>query len=37
MIVFEWTILLLLGAVILSAVARRIKVPYPAFLALGAP
>src|SRR3954451_15054221 len=35
MLLFEWTILLLLGAVILSAVARRIGVPYPSFLALG--
>lgn len=35
MFLFEWTILLLLGAVILSAVARRIGVPYPSFLALG--
>ena len=35
MLLFEWTILLLLGAVILSGVARRIGVPYPSFLALG--
>lgn len=35
MLLFEWTILLLLGAVVLSAVARRIGVPYPSFLALG--
>ncbi len=35
MLLFQWTILLLLGAVLLSAVARRIRVPYPAFLALG--
>src|SRR4051812_20309659 len=35
MLIFEWTILLLLGAVILSGIARRYHVPYPAFLALG--
>src|SRR5450432_3623212 len=35
MFVFEWTLILLTGAVILSAIARRIGVPYPAFLALG--
>jgi Na+/H+ antiporter len=32
---FEWTIALLLGAVLLSAAARRAKVPYPTFLAVG--
>src|SRR6195256_6101278 len=32
---FEWLIALLLGAVVLSALARRIKVPYPTFLAIG--
>jgi len=32
---FEWIIALLLGAVALSAMARRIKVPYPTFLAIG--
>src|SRR5260221_14115936 len=32
---FEWLIGLLLGAVALSALARRIKVPYPPFLAIG--
>jgi monovalent cation/hydrogen antiporter len=32
---FEWIIALLLGAVLLSAAARRAKVPYPTFLALG--
>jgi Na+/H+ antiporter len=32
---FEWLIAVLLGAVLLSALARRIKVPYPTFLALG--
>ncbi|MBM7485816.1 Na+/H+ antiporter [Bradyrhizobium sp. USDA 3686] len=32
---FEWIIVLLLGAVALSALARRIKVPYPTFLAIG--
>src|SRR6266566_6835641 len=32
---FEWIIALLLGAVALSALGRRIKVPYPTFLAIG--
>jgi monovalent cation/hydrogen antiporter len=32
---FEWIIGLLLGAVLLSALARRVKVPYPTFLAVG--
>ena len=32
---FEWIIGLLLGAVVLSALARRTKVPYPTFLAVG--
>jgi len=31
---FEWIIALLLGAVALSALARRLKVPYPTFLAI---
>src|SRR3954469_18924684 len=31
----EWIIALLLGAVLLSAAARRAKVPYPTFLAIG--
>jgi len=31
----EWIIALLLGAVVLSALAGRIKVPYPTFLAIG--
>ena len=35
MTTFEWLIALLLGAVLLSALARRLKVPYPTFLALG--
>jgi Na+/H+ antiporter len=35
MLVFEWTLILLTGAVVLSAIARRLGVPYPAFLALG--
>jgi monovalent cation/hydrogen antiporter len=35
LITFEWIIGLLLGAVLLSALARRIKVPYPTFLAIG--
>jgi hypothetical protein len=32
LIAFQWLIGLLLGAVALSALARRIGVPYPAFL-----
>jgi Na+/H+ antiporter len=32
---FEWIIGLLLGAVVLSAAARRAGVPYPTFLAIG--
>jgi monovalent cation/hydrogen antiporter len=32
---FEWIIALLLGAVLLSALARRLEVPYPTFLAIG--
>lgn len=32
---FEWIIALLLGAALLSALARRVGVPYPAFLAIG--
>jgi monovalent cation/hydrogen antiporter len=32
---FEWIIALLLGAVALSALARRVQVPYPTFLAIG--
>jgi CPA1 family monovalent cation:H+ antiporter len=37
MIIFEWnlTILLLLRAVLLLGLARQIRVPYPALLALG--
>ncbi len=35
MTTFEWTIGLLLAAVVLSALARRIKVPYPTLLAVG--
>src|SRR5438445_8208158 len=35
LITFEWIIGLLLGAVLLSALARRLQVPYPTFLALG--
>jgi Na+/H+ antiporter len=35
LLTFEWIIGLLLGAVVLSALARRIKVPYPTFLAVG--
>lgn len=32
---FEWIIALLLGAALLSALARRLGVPYPTFLAVG--
>jgi CPA1 family monovalent cation:H+ antiporter len=35
LLAFEWIIGLLLGAVLLSALARRLNVPYPTFLALG--
>ncbi|MEH0196461.1 sodium:proton antiporter [Caulobacter sp. CCNWLY153] len=33
--VFEWILVLLLGAVALSALARKLGVPYPALLAVG--
>jgi CPA1 family monovalent cation:H+ antiporter len=33
--VFEWTLILLVAAVALTAIARRIGAPYPALLALG--
>src|SRR5258705_3002274 len=32
---FEWIIVLLLGAALLAALARRLGAPYPTFLALG--
>ena len=32
---FEWIIGLLLGAMLLAAAARKLRVPYPTFLALG--
>jgi hypothetical protein len=32
---FEWLIGLLLAAVLMSALSRRLKVPYPTFLAIG--
>ena len=35
MTTFEWIIALLLAAVALSALARRLAVPYPTFLAIG--
>lgn len=35
MLIFDWILGILLGAVLLSALARRIGVPYPALLALG--
>ena len=33
--IFEWILVLLVGAVLLTAIARRIGVPYPSLLALG--
>lgn len=33
--VFEWVLLLLAGAVLLTAIARRVGVPYPSLVALG--
>ncbi|HKW02046.1 MAG TPA: sodium:proton antiporter [Vicinamibacterales bacterium] len=35
MLVFEWTLLLLAGAVALTAMARRLGAPYPSLLAIG--
>ena len=35
MLLFEWLVPLLIGAVALTALAERLGVPYPAFLALG--
>jgi CPA1 family monovalent cation:H+ antiporter len=35
MIILEWILALLLGAVLMAALARRIGVPFPAMLALG--
>ncbi len=35
MLLFEWTIALLLGAVLLTMLARRAGAPYPSLLALG--
>ncbi|MDF2118177.1 Na+/H+ antiporter [Roseiarcaceae bacterium H3SJ34-1] len=32
---FEWIIILLLGAALLTALARRVGAPYPTFLAIG--
>ena len=34
MALFEWILVLLLGSVLLAGLARRLGVPYPAFLAL---
>jgi len=34
MVLFEWTLALLLGAVLVATLARRLEVPYPALLAL---
>jgi CPA1 family monovalent cation:H+ antiporter len=33
--IFQWTLVMLVGAVCLTALARRINVPYPSLLALG--
>ncbi len=33
--VFEWLLVLLVGAVALTAIARRLKLPYPSLIALG--
>ena len=33
--IFEWLLILLTCAVVLTAIARRIGIPYPSFLALG--
>ncbi|MCX4196768.1 cation:proton antiporter, partial [Methylobacterium organophilum] len=35
MLIFEWVVGVLFGAVLLAGVARRLGAPYPAFLALG--
>src|SRR5215468_7008011 len=35
MIIFEWVLAILLGAVLLSGLANKMAVPYPALLALG--
>src|SRR5437764_15076881 len=35
MLVLEWTLGLLSGAVLLTALARRIRVPFPSLLAVG--
>jgi len=35
MVVFEWVVALLLGALVLAALARRLGIPYPTLLALG--
>ena len=35
MATFEWIIMLLLGAALLAALARKLGAPYPTFLALG--
>jgi CPA1 family monovalent cation:H+ antiporter len=34
MVLFEWTLALLLASVLIAALARRLEVPYPALLAL---
>ncbi|MBN9075621.1 MAG: sodium:proton antiporter [Rhizobiales bacterium 65-79] len=34
MALFEWTLLLLLGSVLLAGLARRLEIPYPALLAV---
>ena len=34
MVPFEWTLVLLLGAVLLTGLARRVRVPHPSLLVL---
>ena len=35
MMIFQWIVGVLFGAVLLAALARRVGAPYPVFLALG--
>src|SRR5215475_9031781 len=35
MVIFEWVLGILFGSVLLSVLARQIRAPYPALLALG--
>jgi hypothetical protein len=36
MVTFEWIIVLLFGAALLAALARKVGAPYPTFLAVAA-